>query len=187
MFPGIDEADADLVLKPISDAPLPRKGPLPQDFQDALSIIFPGEKKPDAPLAPGQTAGTEASAVVTSAPINSQFPSDTSGLSNSLDSNENHPTAMLHDEQSQLSMDMFTAFSAANDVPSMINQQDMSFAEDVDVPVVVSQNLPLQQQVDAAIEKETDEAAEKKKTRMDELNDLAMLGIDADDLAAQCM
>ncbi|KAJ6635398.1 Zinc finger matrin-type protein, partial [Pseudolycoriella hygida] len=38
--PGIDEADADLVRKTISDAPLPRKGPLPQDFQDALSIIF---------------------------------------------------------------------------------------------------------------------------------------------------
>lgn len=175
-----------MVLKPISDAPLPRKGPLPQDFQDALSIIFPGEKKPDAPLAPGQTAGTETSDVVTSAAV-SQFSSDPSGVSNSLDSHENHPAAMLHDEHSQLSMDMFTGFSTANDVPSMINQQDMSFAEDVDVPVVVSQNLPLQQQVDAAIEKETDEAAEKKKSRMDELNDLAMLGIDADDLAAQCM
>lgn len=176
-----------MVLKPISDAPLPRKGPLPQDFQDALSIIFPGEKKPDAPLAPGQTADTEASAVVTSAVISSQFSSDPSAVSNSLDGHENHPPAMLHDEQSQLSMDIFTTFPTANDVPSMINQQDMSFAEDVDVPVVVSQNLPLQQQVDAAIEKETDEAAEKKKSRMDELNDLAMLGIDADDLAAQCM
>lgn len=175
------------MLKPISDAPLPRKGPLPQDFQDALSIIFPGEKKPDAPLAPGQTTGTDTSAVVTSSAINSQFPSDPSAVSNSLDDNENHPSAMMHDEQSQLSMDMFTVFSASNDAPSMINQQDMSFAEDVDVPVVVSQNLPLQQQVDAAIEKETDEAAEKKKSRMDELNDLAMLGIDADDLAAQCM
>lgn len=43
--PGIDAADADQVIKPISDAPLPRKGPLPQDFQDALSIIFPGEKR----------------------------------------------------------------------------------------------------------------------------------------------
>lgn len=164
-------------MKPISDAPLPRKGPLPQDFQDALSIIFPGDKKPDAPTT--QTIGlSETSDAVALDP--------SGGTNNLLDNQETH-TPSLHDDQSQLSMDMFATFAATNDAPSMIQQPDMTFAEDVDVDDVVSQNLPLQQQVDAAIEKETDEAAEKKKSRMDELNDLAMLGIDADDLAAQCM
>lgn len=46
--PGIDVAESDdCVPRPISDGPLPRKGPLPKDLEEALNIIFPGEKKSD--------------------------------------------------------------------------------------------------------------------------------------------
>lgn len=31
--PGIDDAESEFIPKPISDAPVPRKGPLPKDFQ----------------------------------------------------------------------------------------------------------------------------------------------------------
>ncbi|XP_067637318.1 zinc finger matrin-type protein CG9776 isoform X2 [Eurosta solidaginis] len=45
--PGIDEAEKDdCVARPIA-GPLPRKGPLPKDLEEALNIIFPGEKRPD--------------------------------------------------------------------------------------------------------------------------------------------
>ena len=46
--PGIDVAESDdCVPRPISDGPIPRKGPLPKDLEEALNIIFPGEKKSD--------------------------------------------------------------------------------------------------------------------------------------------
>ncbi|CAD7092286.1 unnamed protein product [Hermetia illucens] len=43
--PGIDESEVDAFPKSISDAIILRKGLLPKDFQEALKIIFPGEKK----------------------------------------------------------------------------------------------------------------------------------------------
>lgn len=45
--PGIDmEESEEFVPKPITDGPPPGKGPLPKDLEDALNIIFPGDKKP---------------------------------------------------------------------------------------------------------------------------------------------
>lgn len=45
--PGIDEEESEeFVPKPITEGPPPGKGPLPKDLEDALNIIFPGEKKP---------------------------------------------------------------------------------------------------------------------------------------------
>ncbi|KAL9885611.1 zinc finger matrin-type protein CG9776 isoform 1-T2 [Glossina fuscipes fuscipes] len=46
--PGIDQEESEeFVPKPITDGPAPTKGPLPKDLEEALNIIFPGEKKPD--------------------------------------------------------------------------------------------------------------------------------------------
>lgn len=48
--PGIDEEESEEFMpKPITEAPppsLPGKGVLPKDLEDALNIIFPGDKKP---------------------------------------------------------------------------------------------------------------------------------------------
>lgn len=95
----------------------------------------------------------------------------------------------LLEEQSQHSMDnVYATFSVVNGVPTIITQ-DMQFAEDVDVPdvpMIQVPQLPSQDEPLADIKVKSPEE-EKKTSRMDELNDLAMLGIDADDLAAQCI
>lgn len=190
MHIGIDEADADLVPKPISDAPLPRKGPLPQDFQDALSIIFPGEKKPDGSsdnvaAAPAPPPPISSGAFIESAP--------NILLQSSVDDHHLHanmPTMLMPEDHSQHSLDIYAAFSVMGDTGSTMAapliQPDMSFAEDVDVPDPQSLALiapPEEANVIDGMEEEVDE----KTSRMIELDDLAMLGIDADDLAAQCM
>lgn len=186
MYLGIDEADADLVIKPISDAPLPRKGPLPQDFQDALSIIFPGERKPVAPL-PVEPPKPQ----VTESDISSgsTFTSDTTAALLQADQHNALLQQQLHEDQSEHSMDnVYSAFSVVNGVP-VINQ-DLQFAEDVDVPdvpMIQVPQLPSQDEPLAEIKASKSPEEESKTSRMDELNDLAMLGIDADDLAAQCI
>lgn len=38
--PGIDEAEREFIPKPINDAPIRRKGPLPKDFQETLDLLF---------------------------------------------------------------------------------------------------------------------------------------------------
>lgn len=198
--PGIDEADADAVPKPISDAPLPRKGPLPQDFQDALSIIFPGEKKPIE----------NEDGAVTNMNMPQHMANEQSELSTA--------TALgliAADDQSQQSMDIYgSTFTYSIDATvaatGVIHQQnasmlgeDMSFAEDVDIPDIVIMPVVAQSisgdmggisvaanemsGVSDTKESINDPDLEKKLSRLDELNDLAMLGIDTDDLAAQCM
>lgn len=201
--PGIDEADADAVPKPISDAPLPRKGPLPQDFQDALSIIFPGEKKP---------IGDEEAAAT-------NLPLQHMGIEQPDVSTATALGLIATDDQSQQSMDIYgSTFPYAIDAAAVaatggvIQQQttammmeDMSFAEDVDIPDIVVMPVTTQSisggdigvlsvagsDIGGATDTKEllriDPEMEKKLSRLDELNDLAMLGIDTDDLAAQCM
>lgn len=42
--PGLDpEQDFEFIPKPISDAPIARKGPLPKDFQDTLDLLYDGD------------------------------------------------------------------------------------------------------------------------------------------------
>jgi len=42
--PGLDpEQDSEFIPKPISDAPIARKGPLPKDFQDTLDLLYDGD------------------------------------------------------------------------------------------------------------------------------------------------
>lgn len=189
--PGIDEGDVDAVPKPISDAPLPRKGPLPQDFQDALSIIFPGEKKP-----------TDDNATVN---VEQNLESQSSGQIIEQQPEMMSTAAALGfiaasaaDEQSQHSMDMYgsaAAFSMQQQQSGAIMMDDLSFAEDVDIPDVATQQMaeggdPATDAVvqdESVLESKSDPEMEKKMSRLDELNDLAMLGIDTDDLAAQCM
>lgn len=42
--PGLDpEQDSEFIPRPISDAPIARKGPLPKDFQDTLDLLYDGD------------------------------------------------------------------------------------------------------------------------------------------------
>jgi hypothetical protein len=41
--PGLDPEEDD-IPKPINDAPIARKGPLPKDFQDTLDLLYDGDK-----------------------------------------------------------------------------------------------------------------------------------------------
>lgn len=166
-----------MVRKTISDAPLPRKGPLPQDFQDALSIIF--DQKP-LELETDKTKQPDPNNDVDSEIVSMQ----------------------IVDEQSQHTLDIYqTPFPLTGVQPP---EADLSFAEDVDIPDPLPLPLAIPPPPPPPIEEEDavksskkskpskdvdeDESVAAKKVEDSVLmDDLAMLGIDADDLAAQCI
>lgn len=42
--PGLDpEQDSEFIPRPLNDAPIARKGPLPKDFQDTLDLLYDGD------------------------------------------------------------------------------------------------------------------------------------------------
>lgn len=243
--PGIDAADADQVIKPISDAPLPRKGPLPQDFQDALSIIFPGERRPEdaaegttKAVTSAEDAGDAGGAVVVDATATETAETDGGASNGSSDAvlqqqhmnmlepspeaiisappisaAEAQETAVaqaqaahaaavaLHDEQkSQQNIDLYSAFSVVNGV-AVLNTElagivvggggggDGVFATADDADAVpLPPNGCGGDGFDPEMGTDSNSKDEElKAARLEELNDMAMLGIDADDLAAQCM
>lgn len=148
--------------KTISDAPLPRKGPLPQDFQDALSIIFDQKPIPDP----------EAEQINQPKPI--------------ADADAQIIPMQIVDEQSQHTMDMYQQFP----LPGLKADVDMSFAEDVDIPDPMPLPPPPPPPVQEEIVKPVEEDPSVVAKKMEDsalMDDLAMLGIDADDLAAQCI
>lgn len=153
--------------KTISDAPLPRKGPLPQDFQDALSIIFDQKPIPDL----------DAEKIIQPDP--------------NSDANSQIIPMQIVDEQSQHTMDMYQSFP----LPGLKSDVDLSFAEDVDIPDPLPLAIPppppppvTEDANKMMVEAEEDPSVIAKKLEDSALmDDLAMLGIDADDLAAQCI
>ncbi len=158
--------------KTISDAPLPRKGPLPQDFQDALSIIF--DQKP----IPDPEASTDS---MINLPDQSNIDGDLQMI----------PMQIV--DESQHAMDLYQAsFPLAGMKPP---DADLSFAEDVDIPdplplLPILPPPPMIGDVANAFSNviEEDPSITAKKLEDSALmDDLAMLGIDADDLAAQCI
>jgi hypothetical protein len=57
--PGIDATEDEFIPKPISDAPAPRRGPLPKDFQQALDILFDGDTPKPADVIANETKPPE--------------------------------------------------------------------------------------------------------------------------------
>ncbi|XP_037039241.1 zinc finger matrin-type protein CG9776 isoform X1 [Bradysia coprophila] len=164
--PGIDEADADLVRKTISDAPLPRKGPLPQDFQDALSIIFDQKTIPDPETDK----------------INLPEPN--------IEADQQIIPMQIVDEQSQHTIDLY---QSSFPLTGLKTDADLSFAEDVDIPDPMPLAIPPPPPPHVEVSKTIDMVDEdpivaaKKLEDSALMDDLAMLGIDASDLAAQCI
>lgn len=234
MIIGIDEEDA---LE--SHAPLSSKGPLPKDFQDALSIIFDKGVEKDEQDAAATSAKEDAPAEhrlqATEQVIpNNEIVPDPSQINEHITqsmlqqhSQDIDPTAipMELDEQSQ-----FLMYGTMTDKPLVFNE--------IPIPQVTPEEQPLQHQeivandfelnekiltqsiptppiqildgdgnlkqipgqvievpsVDAdgnpvmqADDMDIAEDEERKQKRSLELDDLAMLGIDAEDLAAQCI
>lgn len=167
--PGIDECESHLAPKAINDAPVPRRGPLPRDLEDALNIIFPGEKPKD--------------------PLGERKPFVVTGHI------KDNGTEIItgpepDDEVSQNTAAMFQVLAAYQ------QQQQME-----ELPLMVPP--PPEVNVEGSVggeevapeQQETGEGESvvmpadvppPPATTMD-MDELAMLGIDANDLAAQCV
>lgn len=178
--PGIDEAEADLVPKPISDAPRPRKGPLPKDFQDALDLIFPDEKKKESVAEPTSDSNRE--------------PVDMEGVTAGDSIPEPGGVVGIEEVAQGPPMGMYntygptfpggTGYAVYEGIPGAIQADSPGIVPppppiDMDTGNSADNSIP---HVEMAIE-------ENKESSMNkiELDDLALLGIDADDMAAQCM
>ncbi|KNC33977.1 Zinc finger matrin-type protein [Lucilia cuprina] len=259
--PGIDvEESEEFVPKPITEAPPPGKGPLPKDLEDALNIIFPGEKKPggesdneeeeknktkgetqiindEAVMQPEELAKDgihlvtfeetsqlgldEASQMSMNEPlVFNRPPSNPTAANATVISNADME---LEDDNSQNQLDTQPPPPAPPHIEPTPKVSEISVTspqttaetdkeqtiEMPDIPIppeIVNSNstkhekIPeIPQQVEQQITTNTDidladipqppasPTESEKNRRQEELDDLAMLGIDADDMAAQCM
>ncbi|XP_055644714.1 zinc finger matrin-type protein CG9776 [Toxorhynchites rutilus septentrionalis] len=191
--PGIDEAEADLVPKPISDAPIPRKGPLPKDFQKALDIIFDGDKPKPAEMIANETKPPEVIPPVPIVPVldtdqpqmivpeaieiyNQQIAAQYSTAVVSA-------AAVSYDDESQnqplemVSADAMVEHSSDSQLPGAYSPDDNNTASNDGTASGETDSLP----APPPVEVENEETRLKRA----ELEELALLGIDADDMAAQ--
>jgi hypothetical protein len=150
--PGIDEIDRDSIPKPISDAPIPRKGPLPLEFQETLNILFDGDKpKPVPEMKPAEIP----------APPPLESP----------DQMDNDAPHILRPE------DVYSQLFVPPIPPT--NGENLEKAQ-MDI---ITSEIPIPELPDKKAKKEDDKKKqEKDKHNGIDLDELALLGIDADDL-----
>ncbi|XP_055378225.1 zinc finger matrin-type protein CG9776 [Condylostylus longicornis] len=235
--PGIDEMETDFVPKPISEAPVPRKGPLPKDFEEALNIIFPGENKTDnkmdLPLETNTQINIETPHVdLQDIQENVVIETIIESINDNNRSDDNHDNTIeetivdnIEIELQQIEMPPPVEISAINNEKTMETQEDTSKKtqnisnNSNSVPQVVTEETVInelsialpEENIITSENKSIDEKnlylspeiktssnekvlspipvpnPKQKEWRPEELDDLAMLGIDADDLAAQCI
>lgn len=192
--PGIDETEADLVPKPISDAPIPRKGPLPKDFQQALDILFDGDKPKPAEVIANETKPPELPPPPpVEAPIDTDRPqmivpeaiemynqqiaaqyntAVVSGAAISYDENDESQNQPLEMATSK------TAVVVKSEPPESAPIKIKEEPKNGTAEAAVADAEPASK---VAPDVENEETRRKRA----ELEELAMLGIDADDMAAQ--
>ncbi|XP_058824877.1 zinc finger matrin-type protein CG9776 [Topomyia yanbarensis] len=193
--PGIDETEADLVPKPISDAPIPRKGPLPKDFQEALDIIFDGDRQKPGDVIANETKLPEVMPPEPVVPVldtdqpqmivpeaieiyNQQIAAQyntavVSGAAVSYDDeSQNQPLEMGSNDG------MVVEHSSDSLFPPTSSPGDNTTSNDDGTAMSSEPEIP---QAPPPPEIENEETRRKRA----ELEELAMLGIDADDMAAQ--
>lgn len=216
---GIDEEEAE-ELEPLPVPPPPTKGGLPQDFQDALSIIFDKgvEKSKEEAAAAAIGAVSEAAATdttiveSTSMAIAHDDESISTFVPMDMDSQSqpeihNDPNAMAAaptmelDEQSQ-----YMLYGSMTDKPLVFNDADnnavtaASLTKHIPTPPIqildaagnltqisgpvleIGNDFDFGQLTATAAAEPTIDASEARKKRLQELDDLAMLGIDAEDV-----
>lgn len=153
--PGLDP-EMDDIPKPISDAPIARKGPLPKDFQDTLDLLYDGDRPKPVEFE------VKVIEVMPVEPPPMMVP-DPDG-----------PQMMTAEELSQHAL-LYGGFYAHN-------------ADGTD-PNEGRKNQPEPTEKDPEPEENTTEPVEavddeKKEQQMDEMDDLAMLGIDVNDVGS---
>lgn len=245
--PGIDETESeDFLSKPISDAPIPPKGALPKDFEEALNIIFPGEKKSEDGDNEKKVKVSGQTQIIVDEPVMPE-PEDLAREGIHMVTIKETSTIGM-DEASQVSMNEPLIFGKRGcpEVMESLQQQDASSQNALDIDLASIEpppTPPSQSQVSQPVEdpdkssikdahgKPNDKVDKNKETenlmniltadipipesnedltavvydlddipqpppsptesekmrRQEELDDLAMLGIDASDMAAQCM
>lgn len=157
--PGITQEEHDSIPQPISEAP-PRKGPLPKDFQEALNILFDGAKPPSPIPVPEPPEETEQTYVY----------------------DPDAPTMLTHEDLSRHSFheqSNFNEIILPDSLPPPQQQQQQPKTNNN------KKHVNNNQQKVVPVPPEPTKA-QIAKQQMDEM-ELAMLGIDASDLAAQCM
>lgn len=154
--PGLDpDFDSEFIPKPISDAPIARKGPLPKDFQDTLDLLYDGDTP--KPLVIEQKPAPEV--VPIEAP---PMVADPDG-----------PQMIMAEDLSQHAL-LYGGFYA-DDSPAQPT-------EDVKAADGDSKDLHSNEDANGSVEMiEADEASKEQQIEMD---DLAMLGIDVNDVGS---
>lgn len=191
---GIDEEEAE-DLEPLPVPPPPTKGGLPQDFQDALSIIF--DKGVEKPLekdenALNPVAVADESAVVDA--IVSEVPmaivnDDDESLSTfaPMDMDSQSQPELHHDPQTMDEQSQYMLYGSMTDKPLVFNDGDniIATSQIIPTPPLPAQILDpthIPEPTLAPVEPESAEVIEARQKRLQELEDLAMLGIDAEDV-----
>lgn len=152
--PGLDpEQDSEFIPKPISDAPIARKGPLPKDFQDTLDLLYDddGQVKPVI---------IEPKHVPEALPI--------------------EPPPIIPDPDGP---QMIKAEDLSNHAMLYGGYYDGSEETDLKMPEDKPEETAIEskESINGNPEMETDE---KSKEQQMEMDDLAMLGIDVNDVGS---
>lgn len=200
--PGIDEPETDLVARPLDSAAQPADGALPQDLAEALNIIFPSEgsaaeaadDSSQLPSVP-QTVTT----IVEDEPVLSEHnlhdlakqgihlvtiqeaEASKSANSSSKEPKKDKESPALNGKTEPQTKSLKQI--EADDIPMPSSPPSGPPAKEVkNCEPVTNQTETL----DIPEPKESLSESEKLR-RQAELDELAMLGIDSSDMAAQCM
>jgi hypothetical protein len=160
--PGLDpEQDSEFIPQPISDAPIARKGPLPKDFQDTLDLLYDGDGAPKPVVIETQVVET---------PV---MPTDTPMLSD-----PDGPQMILAEDLSQHSY-MYGYYGQGHDDsnPGALSTVNVSLQENNQDQTIEKHHQSIEKVVDVDVEEET-------KEQQMEMDDLAMLGIDVNDVGS---
>lgn len=207
--PGIDQSEVEPEPAKPPNLLMPRKGPLPQDLEDALNILFPGEKQPETEparkpfIVTGHVKdnGTE---IITGPEPADEVTHNTEEMYKAFAAygGEHNPelwydvgsgttttTTTTNTTTDPITTDVTTtaatataevnvceplpATGATKDVVAMVEEGQASEVVQHAIDVAPTTELP------------PSEVRMQPKMSMEEMDDLAMLGIDASDLAAQ--
>lgn len=188
--PGIDQDELENMETIVPD--VPAQDVLPKDFQDALSILF---DKGDQPDGTKLSANTEKKTSAGETTIESG--------ATMHDENSVYATMdIVMDTQEQIEIDPNAATTAMQSIDEQAQYllygglTENSIYGDLSTHPTIDGSIPMPGSVLDAIHDGTtkndnqmagiDDINAKNK-RLQELDDLAMLGIDAEDLAAQCI
>lgn len=190
--PGIDQDELENMETIVPD--VPAKDVLPKDFQDALSILFDKEDQPDGTKV---SANTDNKTTVSESTIES-------GVAMHDENSAYTAMDIVMDTQDHNEIDPNAATTAIQSVDEQAQYllygglNENALYGDLSTHPTIDGSIPMPGSVldatnDGTIQNNNgDQMAgidyiNAKNKRLQELDDLAMLGIDAEDLAAQCI